>query len=117
MQSCPHVYKGKRGRLHCTLAAAVENELLRTRAENDARKESIRCMGIAFDDIASMVNLPKNQYGDPDALMNAIEAIQDENEELKRAIRYVFASGQPLLTATAIKKLEAVLPQAPESEK
>lgn len=46
--------------------------------------ETIRCMGSVFDDIAAMLNLPKNKYGDPDALMDAIAALQEKVEPVPR---------------------------------
>ncbi|MFN8994078.1 MAG: hypothetical protein ACK5X3_10530 [Pseudomonadota bacterium] len=46
--------------------------------ERDKYAETIRCMSSVFDDIAAMLNLPKEQYGDPDALMDAIEALQEQ---------------------------------------
>lgn len=42
------------------------------------QKETIRCMSVVFDDIAAQLNLPKEQYGDPDALMDAIEELKDK---------------------------------------
>lgn len=47
-----------------------------TSREADYHKESVRCMSKVFDDIANMLQLPPEQYGDPDALMDAIEALQ-----------------------------------------
>lgn len=38
--------------------------------------ETIRCMSVVFDDIAAQLNLPKEQYGDPDALLDKIEELQ-----------------------------------------
>lgn len=43
-----------------------------------AQKETIRCMSIVMDDIAALVDLPKNQYGDPDAVMDAIVAMKEK---------------------------------------
>jgi len=46
--------------------------------ERDYHKESVRCMSAVFDDIATLVDLPEAQRGDPDALMDAIEALKDK---------------------------------------
>lgn len=57
------------------LAALPQSE---AKPEFDLAKDSVRCMSIVFDEIAALVELPKEQYGDPDALMDAIEALKDK---------------------------------------
>lgn len=49
-------------------------------------KESVRCMSKVFDDIAQLVGLPKEQYGDPDALMDAIQSLKDANARWERKL-------------------------------
>ena len=43
-------------------------------------------MSKVFDDIAQMVGLPKEQYGDPDALMDAIEEGFVSNSHVQDAL-------------------------------
>jgi hypothetical protein len=71
-----------RGLFEDYIRQAARAESAKELAEKDAKiasqKESIRCMSVVFDDIAKMLNLPKEQYGDPDALMDAIAATKKE---------------------------------------
>lgn len=55
-------------------------------------KESVRCMSKVFDDIAQLVGLPKEQYGDPDALMDAIQSLKDANALWERKLDEVVAA-------------------------
>lgn len=54
---------------------------------SEHHKETERCMSQVFDDLAALVNLPKEQYGDPEALMDAIEAEHDHTAKLEAALR------------------------------
>lgn len=45
--------------------------------EAERFSESVRCMSLVFDDIATLVGLPEEQYGDPDALIDAIESLKN----------------------------------------
>lgn len=58
------------------LAQSLESYARTPQPAMDLYKESIRYMSIVFDEIAALLDLPKEQYGDPDALMDAIEVLK-----------------------------------------